>query len=209
MVKNLWELFLFYLPFGLLRSLKVTLRILILPFWKIDNALPKKGKIIDIGCGDGGLTNYLSLRAKERTLFGIDFTKKRINLAKNSRKVHRGITFIEGNANTMNLDKASAYLLVDVLHHIEFSQQKKLLNVIVKKMDGSSELVIKEVDDSSFLPFWFGHVVEKILYPGQVIYTRSKKDWLGLFISLGLSFKVESGSLFFPDSTLIFICKKD
>lgn len=209
MVKNLWDLFLFYLPFGLLCSLKVILRILILPFWKIDDTLPKKGKIIDIGCGDGGLTNYLSLRAKERTLVGIDFTKKRINLAKNSIKGLRGIAFIQGNVITTNLDKADAYLLVDVLHHIEFSVQKKLLNVVVKKMDDNSVLVIKEVDDSNFFPFWFGHLIEKILYPGQIICTRSKKDWLGLFTSLGLSYKVESGSLFFPDSTLIFVCKKN
>ncbi len=45
----------------------------------IENASQKK--LIDLGCGSGYLTNYLSLSVKETV--GIDLSKKNIELAKN------------------------------------------------------------------------------------------------------------------------------
>ena len=207
-IRSLFNVFSLYLSFGFLHGLRAFLRILILPFWKIDKAFPKKGVIIDIGCGDGGLTNYLALKNRNRIMVGIDMSKDRIGLAKKTVKNRKNIQFIKENAVTMSFNKADGKLLVDVFHHISFHDQEILLKSLSKKMDKNALLVIKEVDNSNFLPFWFGHVIEKILYTGQTIYTRSKEDWLVLFTSLDLSCKIESGSLFFPDSTLIFICKK-
>lgn len=207
-MSHLFNVFSIYLPLGFSNALKVILRILILPFWKINNALPKAGLIIDVGCGDGGLTNYLASSAKDRFLIGIDTSGARIGLAKKAARNISNVKFIKGNIVKSKLKKADAYFLVDVLHHISFANQKILLRSIVNNMKGNSVLVIKEVDKSNFIPFWFGHVIERILYPKENIYTRSQASWETLFSSLNLSYKTEDGSPAFPDSTLVFVCKR-
>ena len=208
MMKSLLNVFFLYLSIGLRRALKVILRILILPFWKIDEILPRSGVIIDLGCGEGGLANYLAFRSQDRKILGIDLTRERIQLAKKTVMEGSRVKFIRGDALKVSLQSADCYLLVDVLHHIIFSKQEGLLKELSQKMDKNSLLVIKEVDDSKFLQFWFGHIIEKILYQKEVISTRSTKEWLKLFNLLGLSCRIGSGNLLFPDSTILFVCKK-
>lgn len=208
MIGALGNLFLIYLPLGFLKALRAILRIFILPFWKIDKILPNSGTIIDIGCGDGCLTNYLALRSKRRTLIGVDKSTKRINWVEKTSIGRKNIKFISANIVTMKLPKGDRYLLVDVLHHIPFTFQEKILQKLVTNMGKNSMLVIKEVDNKNFLPFWFGHTVEKILYPRDIIYTRSREEWTILLNQLSLSYAIEQGSPLFPDSTIIFKCKK-
>lgn len=206
MISSIFAVFNQYKGLGIIKSLWVVLRICILPFWKIDKLLPKKGIIYDIGCGEGGLTNYLYYSSPSRKLTGLDRSKWRISRANKTK--NNNVKFIYGDINKKNLPLASAYILVDVLHHIDYQNQEKLLNSLAKKMRSKSLLIIKDVDNSNVIPFLFGHLFEKILYPKEKIYTRSKAEWINLFTNLNFKCSFEKGSPLFPDSTLIFICTK-
>ena len=201
-------LFLLYRPQGILKALWTILRILILPYKKIDTIAPQSGTIFDIGCGNGGLANYLSLQSSERNVLGIDLSRKRITSAKKSIGKRKNVKFILGDITIVKQPSADSYLIIDVLHHIDFQSQEKLLKFLAKKMNKNSMLIIKEVDPSNKIPFLFGHLIEKTLYSKEKIYARSRKDWQRIFRSLDLSVKVLPGALYFPDSTCIFILKK-
>lgn len=198
-------LFLLYKPQGIFRALWTFLRIIILPYNKLDSLVPKSGTILDIGCGNGGFSNYLWLSSKERKISGIDLSKKRISSAKKTVGKRKKIKFILGDITITKNSKADCYLIVDVLHHIDYKKQEKLLKFLAKKMNKRSMLIIKEVDPSNRIPFFFGHVIEKTLYPKEKIYARPKKEWEKLFRSLNLSFEIIPGAFYFPDSTCIFI----
>lgn len=201
------SLFLLYLPQGIFKALWTILRILILPYKKLDLLIPQKGTILDIGCGNGGFTNFLSIKSSERVVLGIDHSRKRIKSANKTVGKRKNIKFILGDAITVKQPSANCYLIVDVLHHIDFRSQEKLLKFLTKKMGNNSMLIIKEVDPSDRIPFFFGHIIEKILYPKERIYARSKKDWGILFRSLGLVAQTIPGVFYFPDSTRIFVLK--
>ncbi|MEX2012774.1 MAG: methionine biosynthesis protein MetW, partial [Candidatus Levyibacteriota bacterium] len=62
------------------------LRLLVIPFEEIDKILPKKGLILDLGCGDGPLTSYLALSSKERQVRGWDIDDKRMRAGINISK---------------------------------------------------------------------------------------------------------------------------
>lgn len=204
-MSKLGSLFLLYLPQGILKAIWTILRIIILPCKKLDALIPQKGTILDIGCGSGGFANYLSLKSSERNILGIDLSKKRITSAKKSVGKRKNIKFILGDVITVKQPNANCYLIIDVLHHIDYQNQEKLLRFLAKKMGNNSMLIIKEVDPSDRIPFLFGHVIEKILYPKERIYARSKKDWERMFRSLDLSIKTLPGAFYFQDSTKIFV----
>lgn len=210
-MSEIYQLKLFFILYkrqGLIKSIICILRLLILPFWKINNILPKNGSIIDIGCGAGIMSNYLALSSSERKILGVDLSKSRILSAKKSIGKRKNIEFKLGDATKMMIEKYDNYLLVDVLHHIPFPDQQKLLSLLSKKLKKNSLLVIKEVDRSNRLPFLFGHFWEKILYPREQINVRTKKEWIKIFTKLNLKSNILNGSPIFPDSTLIFVCHK-
>ena len=53
------------------------LRKIILPLEEIDEQLPQKGKIIDLGCGEGVIAKFIA-KKKARTVIGVDSDKKRL-----------------------------------------------------------------------------------------------------------------------------------
>lgn len=203
-MNKLVSLFLLYKPQGIIKASWTVLRILILPYKKLDSLTPEKGTIVDIGCGNGGFSNYISF-SSGRNVFGIDLSKKRIESAKKSIVKRKNVKFVLGDVTQIKQPKADCYLVIDVLHHIDFNNQEKILKFLAKKMGKNSILIIKEVDPSNKIPFLFGHSIEKTLYPKEKIYARSKKDWSILFRSLGLTFRTIPGVFYFPDSTRIFV----
>ena len=207
-MNRLISLFLLYRPQGIIKASWTVLRILILPYKKLDSLIPGKGTIVDIGCGNGGFSNYISLFSSKRNVFGIDLSKKRIESAKKSIGKRKNVKFVLGDVTKIKQPKADCYLVIDVLHHIDFKNQEKLLKFLAKKMSKNSMLIVKEVDPSNRIPFLFGHFIEKTLYPNEKIYARSRRDWQEFFRSLGLNIKVIPGSSYFPDSTKIFILEK-
>ncbi len=204
-MNKLISLFLLYKPQGIIKASWTVLRILILPYRELDLLIPQKGTIVDIGCGNGGFSNYISLSTSKRNIFGIDLSKKRIISARKSVGRRKNVKFVLGDVTKIKQPKADCYLVIDVLHHIDFKNQEKLLRFLAKRMSKNSILLIKEVDPSNKIPFLFGHLIEKTLYSKEKIYARSKRKWEKLFKSLNLSIKVVPGAFYFPDSTNIFI----
>src|SRR3990167_9711685 len=196
-MNRLISLFLLYRPKGIIKASWTVLRILILPYKKLDSLIPGKGTIVDIGCGNGGFSNYISLFSSKRKVFGIDLSKKRIESAKKSIGKRKNVKFVLGDVTKIKQPKADCYLVIDVLHHIDFKNQEKLLKFLAKKMSKNSMLIVKEVDPSNRIPFLFGHFIEKTLYPNEKIYARSRRDWQEFFRSLGLNIKVIPGSSYF------------
>lgn len=206
---KLISLFRLYRPQGFIQASIVLLRILILPFWKIDKVLPDTGTIIDIGCGNGGMSNYLSISCPKRQLVGIDIAEKRIQQAVKTVGKREDIKFKLGNILDIKLNTTNHYLMVDVLHHIPYNQQNELLFFLSKIIKKNSLLVIKDTDKTNSLFSLFGDFTEKILYPHDQIYTRSKKEWTKRLTKLGFNCHISRSSPFFPDSSFIVVCSKN
>jgi len=77
--------------------------------------------ILDIGCGNGALSNSIAKKAKK--VIGIDIQKKNIEKAKNNYKADN-LKFIYGDATSYNFSeqgivKINKIVLSNVLEHIE------------------------------------------------------------------------------------------
>ena len=137
--------------------------------------LPSYGTIVDLGCGEGMLTNLLSRILPGADLIGVDKDKGRIEKAK---IVSAGKTrFIASDIMEFNIPGARAAIVNDVLHHHPYDHQERLLLKVHKLLDDDGLLILKEVDagdmaDRSWTSFW-----DKKLYPEDRLFFRKTSDW--------------------------------
>lgn len=178
------------------------LRTLILPLKEISSNLPKKGKIIDLGCGEGVIASYLA-QNKTREVLGVDLDAKRLPKSKTEN-----LKFTIGDIRKYNLKNAAGVILSDVLHHIDFQSQDKVLKNISKNLKPGGVLVIKEIDTQDFIRGKLSRFWDFVFYPNEKVYFNSSKVLVKKLKKLGFKVQIQKTTKFFPGSTTLFICSK-
>lgn len=183
------------------------------PFEKINKVTPSNGLIVDLGCGDGILTNYLAIAKTKRRLQGIELNTKRI---KEADKGLKNTKFTKGNILTEKIPMADAVILAHVLHHLpSFDSQIKLLKNIRKSLNNGGKLVIVEIDKAPFVKFvftWLTDVITvPILFDGKLfdtqIHYRPVDKWRNLLESLNFKVKTIEAHTGTPFSSVILVCE--
>ena len=179
------------------------LRTVMLPIEQIDSAIPKKGKIVDLGCGQGIIASHLAA-VSSRDVIGIDSNELR--LQKSSKK---NLHFKKGDITRMSLGKIDGAVISDVLHHILPNNQKKLIQNVYSSLKSDGVFVIKEIDTGEFLRSKLTRLWDFLLYPKDKIYFSNAKDLEKLLKSTGFrSITITRPCRLFPGSTTLFVCKK-
>ncbi len=174
------------------------------PYLEVEAFIPKKGNIVDLGCGEGLFSNFIALSSAKRKVYGVEINKLRIQDA------YKGLgntVFISGDITKKNIPIADTIILFHVLHHLaSFKQQENLLQKCYKKIKKDGKLIIVEVEPKFsykyFLAWFVDHflvswIFEKKLY--SPIYFRSSKDWIGMINKLGFKarqYDLDSGKPF-------------
>lgn len=174
-----------------------------IPLQQIDDALPQHGLILDLGCGEGAISNFLAAK-KTRNVIGIDIDKKRVQ-----RSYQKNLKFIHGDAIKFNVKSVDGIVISDVLHHINFQDQEKLLENISRNLKKGGVVVIKEIDTGEFIRSWLSRFWDFVFYPMDKIYFSNSKDLSSKLTKLGFSVKIKRENLFFPGSTTLYICTKN
>jgi|SRR3989344_1285268 len=174
----------------------------ILPLKDIDNIVPKKAKVLDLGCGEGVLTSFLA-KEEGRDVVGVDLNKKRIR--KSDRK---NLKFEYGDATKYPIKDVDTVILSDSLHHINQSSHLDLLTKISKNLKKGNLLLIKDVDTSQVIRSNLTRLWDFILYPEDKIYFYNAKELKKIISNLGFNVEVRYVSKTFPGSTTLYICTK-
>lgn len=184
------------------------------PIEMIEKLVPKKGTILDLGCGDGLLANYLAITRSKSLIIGIENNLIRI---KEARRGFKNTKFLKGNMLKNNFPSADVILLVHVLHHLpSYETQIELIKNCKINLKKNGSLIIVEIDRSPLLKFiltWFVDVVifpiifEKKLFNFNIFY-RSKDKWKLCLKQLGFKTKIIQAHQNKPFSHVLFCCKK-
>lgn len=188
-------------------KLHVLVRWFIFPFAIIERYLPKDGTILDIGCGEGAFSLYCALKNSKRKIIGIDIDKRRILTAQIASKKVNNIKFAVKNALTWN-NKVDAIMISDVLHHLNVDEQTAFLNKSFTLINPGGRLIIKEINKDDFIREKLSRLWDFILYPKDKINYWPKDKLIKTLVHLGYSVKTIREAIFFPGSTLIYICLK-
>lgn len=177
-------------------------RKVILPLNEIDRALPTKARIIELGCGRGVISSYLS-HIKTREITGVDIDEK--SLPKINTKF---LNFIKSDIRTLNFTGFDGVVISDVLHHLSFDDQNKLLTKIAKNFKKGSVLVIKEIDTKELLRSKLSRFWDFVFYPEDKITYWDSPALIQKLKDLKFKVKMQRATRFFPGSTNLFICTK-
>jgi SAM-dependent methyltransferase len=147
--------------------------------------MPRKGKILDIGCGYGYVSYLLSMTSPERKITAVDYDPEKIRVASQCFSKNENLNFICGDINRMDFETMDGFLLLDVLHYFPVEDQVSLLNSCIARLDDQGVIVIRDADAG--------------------LGKRHKGSRLTEFFSTGIGFNKtrEGGGLFFSSSETI------
>jgi 1-acyl-sn-glycerol-3-phosphate acyltransferase len=111
-----------------------------------ESLLPKKGKIVDVGCGYGFLPLMLSFTGKEREVLGVDYDEEKIAVAQGAVSKSDKVNFEQGDVTKYSFSNADAFVISDVLHYLKEEQQKELIRRCADKLNVGGTLLIRDAD---------------------------------------------------------------
>ncbi len=107
---------------------------------------PKKGLIVDIGCGYGFMSYMLHLLSSEREIIGIDYDVTKINTARHAPERNNRINFIATDLRDFNIPEADAFIVADVFHYLPRIDQKPLFDALVYGLKPGGVIIIRDGD---------------------------------------------------------------
>ncbi len=195
------------------KSIFARIRLLDAPYKETEQLMPRKGAVLELGCGEGLFSNYLALTSAKRKVTGIEIDKKRI---KNANRGLPNTNFILGDATKFNMPKANAIVMMHLLHHLNsFREQESLLKKCKSRLEKSGKMIIVEIDPRLSLKYFITWFVDHFLVPWifeekfySRIYFRKKKEWTAMLEKMGFKVKSYRTDRWKPFSHIIFECTK-
>jgi ubiquinone/menaquinone biosynthesis C-methylase UbiE len=177
-------------------SLFTKIRLWDSPMEEIAKLAPKKGLIIDLGCGDGFLANYLAISNPKSKIIGIEVNESRI---KNAQRGLKNTHFISGSILEKKISNADAILLIHVMHHLpSYQDQEIILRQCYKKLKSGGKLIVAEITDKPVLKYMFTYFTDAVLVPilfekrlfNKEVFYRNSGEWQELLSSIGFRAEV-------------------
>ena len=181
------------------------------PYGPVDEMLPNAGVIVELGCGEGLLTNYLAINGPKREIVGYEIVPERLAIAKKGIK---NTSYHVGDIVKVPFPKADAFILFHVLHHLPSKlAQEEVLIKVKKSLNNGGKLVIVDVHVVPTVKYLAAWVADHFLVPWVFekrfftrAYFRGKTDWMFLLKKLGYKVKITEETRGRPFPNIIFDC---
>ncbi|NMM47880.1 trifunctional MMPL family transporter/lysophospholipid acyltransferase/class I SAM-dependent methyltransferase [Marinigracilibium pacificum] len=108
--------------------------------------VPKKGKIVDVGCGYGLMSYALAYSSSEREVIAIDYDDDKISVAQNCPDYPQNIKFYESDVVMFDYSKSDAFIVSDVLHYLTAEKQLNLLKKLTQNLNEGGRIIIRDGD---------------------------------------------------------------
>jgi uncharacterized protein len=111
-----------------------------------DKYIPRRAKIVDIGCGYGYLAYLLSFVSRDRQILGIDYDAEKIELANHCISKNDQVTFVAADASSYAFEPSDVFILNDVLHYMPEDKQKAMLERCIAGLNEGGMIMIRDAD---------------------------------------------------------------
>lgn len=181
------------------------------PYEELEKLIPKKAKIVDIGCGEGILDNFLALMSSDRKILGFEIDKKRLAIA--DRNIPN-TEFKYADATSLVVPSTDVIIFFHVFHHFNsYEEQERVLRQCYKTLKKGGKLFIIEVEIKPSPKYWICWMFDYFFVPWvfeQKIWSpaffRHSSDWKKLLQKIGFSCKIIPADAGRPFSNVILEC---
>ena len=132
------------------------------PFERLEEHVPRAGRIVDVGCGSGYFANLLALRSSRREILGVDIDERQIQRAQSSISQRERIRFEVRDLMSKPLPPCDAVVTIDVLHHMTFEQQDHILRVCHQALVNGGVLLVLDVDVKPKWKYFYNYLFDSM-----------------------------------------------
>jgi len=109
-------------------------------------ALPRMGRIMDLGCGYGFISHMLAMTSEDRQITGVDYDCEKIEIARNGFLQNEQLRFICADVTEFQLTAQDGFLLSDVLHYLIPEKQEQLLRNCLNNLNPGGMVLIRDAN---------------------------------------------------------------
>lgn len=178
---------------------------------EIDQYLPTRGRILDLGCGFGLFSLFFASAAREREVVGVDLDEKRVDTARLTAKRLglSNVSYHHGDVVTWAADGSfDAIYSLDVLHHVPAEAVPGLLGALRAKLQPGGVLVVKEVANRPFLKMLFTLALDRVMVGlREPIHYWDPDELTAILRGHGFDVKRHWMRDFLPYPHLLYVCR--
>jgi 2-polyprenyl-3-methyl-5-hydroxy-6-metoxy-1,4-benzoquinol methylase len=179
---------------------------------EVGQYLPRRGRVLDLGCGFGLFSLYYASVRPGIEIEGIDLNERRIVTARKAatRLGLRNVRYEVRNATDFRADGPfdAAYML-DIIHHIPSETVRPLLEQLAKALPAGGRLVIKDVDARPAWKRWFTHALDKVMDPGTPVRYWDGEELQQLLERTGFTVYRHLMVDFLPYPHILYVCERE
>lgn len=108
--------------------------------------LPRRGKILDVGCGYGFMSYMLHFASPEREIMGIDYDAEKTAVAQNCFSKTCRINFQYADVIKFSFKKYDGIIMADMLHYLRQEDQRNIIQKAIDALHDNGVLIIREGD---------------------------------------------------------------
>jgi 1-acyl-sn-glycerol-3-phosphate acyltransferase len=106
--------------------------------------LPRRGKLLDVGCGYGFMSYMLQFASPEREITGIDYDEEKIETASHCLSKNEKINFYCSDVLQFPFEKYDGIILSDILHYLQPGQQRETIEKCIRHLNRNGILLIRD-----------------------------------------------------------------
>ena len=139
---------------------------------QIGEWVPGARRILEVGCGEGAVTERLARAYPDADILAIDITPRVGRLVRGRRD---RVTFAETTVQQVAAEQPGAFDLVilsDVLHHVPSAIRRELLAAVRATIAPGGSLIFKDWERTAAPIHWLCHAGDRWLTGDRVRYLR-------------------------------------
>ncbi len=176
----------------------------------IDALLPRRGRVLEVGCGYGLFAAWFAGRAPGRTVLGVDRDARRIALANRmARRLGVEARFEAVDARALPAgERFEAIYALDVLHHVPRAAHDALLRDLHDRLEPGGTLVVKEIDTRPAFGLAFTRALDRVMAPDDELSYRALDDWRATIARAGFSVEARRIRDVLPYPHVLLACRR-
>jgi SAM-dependent methyltransferase len=154
----------------------------------IEQHLPARGLVVDVGCGFGLFTLYLALRRPQCQFVGVELSAPRVAQATRAAEklsVRNAQFICADSASGEFPERFKAAYCTDLLHHLRPEDGDQLIARLYKGLEPGGAIVIKDITTHPRPMLWFTFMLDLLFNPKDSFYYRHALTWMDRLGEIG------------------------